>query len=100
MLAYCDHAAAALVAATPEEETRLGSGKERARLGGSGNFKKVQFRLKNDRFSIKQTTQLGPDFRLSSFSLIQEIAGHRQQVNGKLEGNVLSYRIKSSSTEQ
>ena len=49
-----------------------------------------------DQFTtIKQTTRLGPDFKLSSFSLIQEISGHRQLVEGKLEGNDLRYRTKS-----
>ena len=45
--------------------------------------------------TINQKTRLGPDFKLRSFSLLQEITGHRQQVEGRVEGNRLIYRIKS-----
>jgi len=45
--------------------------------------------------TIKQTTRLSPDFKLLSFSVFQEISGHRQQVEGKLVGNELRYRTKS-----
>ena len=45
--------------------------------------------------TINQKTRLGPDFKLHGFSLLQEITGHRQQVEGRVEGNRLIYRIKS-----
>ena len=45
--------------------------------------------------TINQKTRLGPDFKLRSFSLLQEITGHRQQGEGRVEGNRLIYRIKS-----
>ena len=45
--------------------------------------------------TINQKTRLGPDFKLRSFSLLQDITGHRQQVEGRVEGNRLIYRIKS-----
>ena len=45
--------------------------------------------------TINQKTRLGPDFKLRGFSLLQEITGHRQQVEGRVEGNRLIYRIKS-----
>ena len=85
---------------------KMGFTKSKTRWGPEGVvinstvFFKIGSESADQSTSIKQTTQLGPDFRLSSFSLIQEIAGHRQQVNGKLEGNVLSYRIKSLGYEK
>jgi hypothetical protein len=45
--------------------------------------------------TINQKTRLGPDFKLRSFSVLQEIAGHRQQVEGRMEANRLIYQIKS-----
>jgi transglutaminase-like putative cysteine protease len=45
--------------------------------------------------TIHQKTRLSPDFRLRSFSILQEITGHRQQVEGRVEGNRLIYSIKS-----
>ena len=45
--------------------------------------------------TINQKTRLGPDFKLRGFSLLQEITGHRQQVEGRVEGNRLIYQIKS-----
>ena len=45
--------------------------------------------------TLKQTTRLSLKNRLLSFSLLQEISGHRQQVEGSLKGNELSYRIRS-----
>ena len=45
--------------------------------------------------TIHQKTQLNPDFKLHSFSILQEITGHRQQVEGKMQANQLNYRIKS-----
>lgn len=45
--------------------------------------------------TINQKTRLGPDFKLRGFSVLQEIAGHRQQVEGRMEANRLIYQIKS-----
>lgn len=45
--------------------------------------------------TINQTTWLSPDFKLLGFSLLQEITGHRQQVEGRMEGNRLIYRVRS-----
>ncbi|MBT3922537.1 MAG: transglutaminase domain-containing protein [Nitrospina sp.] len=45
--------------------------------------------------TIHQKTELDPDFKLRSFSILQEITGHRQQVEGKMEANRLTYRMKS-----
>ena len=80
---------------------KMGFTKSKTRWGPEGVvmdsmvFFKVRSDSADQSTTIKQTTQLGSDFRLSSFSLIQEIAGHRQQVDGKLEGNLLRYRVKS-----
>ena len=45
--------------------------------------------------TIKQKTRLSSDFKLLGFSLLQEITGHRQQVEGRMEGNRLTYRVRS-----
>lgn len=45
--------------------------------------------------TINQKTRLSPNFKFLGFSLLQEITGHRQQVEGKVEGNRLIYRVKS-----
>ena len=45
--------------------------------------------------TIKQKTRLSSDFKLLGFSLLQEITGHRQQIEGRMEGNRLTYRVKS-----
>ena len=45
--------------------------------------------------TIKQTTWLSPDFKLRGFSLLQEVTGHREQVEARLEGDRLIYRVKS-----
>jgi hypothetical protein len=45
--------------------------------------------------TIKQKTRLGPDFKLQGFSILQEITGHRQQVEARVEGDQLVYQIKS-----
>ena len=58
-------------------------------------FFKVRSESGDQSTTIKQTTRLNPDFKLSGFSLLQEISGHRQQVEGKMEGNELRYRTKS-----
>ena len=44
--------------------------------------------------TIKQKTRLSSDFKLLSFSLLQEITGHRQQVEGRMDGNRLNYRVR------
>ena len=80
---------------------KMGFTKSKTRWGPEGVVmdSMVFFKIGSDSAdqstTIKQTTELSPDFRLSRFSLIQEIAGHRQQVEGKLEGNELHYRTKS-----
>jgi len=80
---------------------KMGFTKSKTRWGPEGVvidsmvFFKISSESADQSTTIKQTTRLGSDFRLSSFSLIQEIAGHRQQVNGRLEDNLLRYRIKS-----
>ena len=58
-------------------------------------FFKIRSKSIDQSTIIKHTTRLSPDFKLSSFSLLQEISGHRQQVEGKMEGNELRYRTKS-----
>ena len=80
---------------------KMGFTKSKTRWGPEGVvmdsmvFFKIGSESADQSTTIKQTTELSPDFRLSRFSLIQEIAGHRQQVEGKLEGNELHYRTKS-----
>ena len=58
-------------------------------------FFKIRSKSIDQSTIIKHTTRLSPDLKLSSFSLLQEISGHRQQVEGKMEGNELHYRTKS-----
>ncbi|MBT6345134.1 MAG: hypothetical protein HOJ49_00205 [Nitrospina sp.] len=45
--------------------------------------------------TITQKTILDAEFKLRSFSVLQEIAGHRQQVEGQIEGYRLTYRVRS-----
>jgi hypothetical protein len=45
--------------------------------------------------TIKQETRLSSDLKLLGFSLLQEITGHRQLVEGKMDGNRLNYRVRS-----
>jgi hypothetical protein len=45
--------------------------------------------------TIKQKTLLSSDFKLLGFSLLQEVTGHRQQVEGRMDGNRLNYRVRS-----
>jgi hypothetical protein len=60
---------------------------------------KVFFQLRSESAdqstTINQKTRLSPDFKLLSFSLLQEITGHRQQVEGRMDGNRLTYRVRS-----
>jgi hypothetical protein len=58
-------------------------------------FFKIRSKSVDQSTTIKQTTRLDLDYRLLSFSLLQEISGHRQQVEGMLKGNELLYRTKS-----
>ena len=58
-------------------------------------FFKIRSKSIDQSTIIKHKTRLSPDLKLSSFSLLQEISGHRQQVEGKMEGNELHYRTKS-----
>ena len=80
---------------------KMGFTKSKTRWGPKGVvmnsmvFFKIGSESADQSTTIKQTTWLNPDFRLSRFSLMQEIAGHRQRVEGKLEGNELRYRTKS-----
>ena len=65
---------------------KMGFTKSKTRWGPEGVvmdsmvFFKISSGSTDQSTTIKQTTRLGPDFRLSSFYLIQEISGHRQQV--------------------
>jgi hypothetical protein len=45
--------------------------------------------------TIKQKTMLSSDFKLLGFSLLKEINGHRQQIEGWMDGNRLNYRVRS-----
>tara|TARA_B100000686_G_C16729109_1_gene939539 strand:+ start:154 stop:1593 length:1440 start_codon:yes stop_codon:yes gene_type:complete len=80
---------------------KMGFTKSKTRWGPEGVvmdsmvFFKINSESADQSTTIKQTTRLDPNFRLLRFSLIQEISGHRQQVEGKLEGNDLRYRTTS-----
>lgn len=60
---------------------------------------KVFFQIRSESIdqstTISQKTRLSSDFKLLGFSLLQEITGHRQQVEGRMDGNRLTYRVKS-----
>lgn len=58
-------------------------------------FFKIRSKSVDQSTTIKQTSKLSLDYKLLSFSLLQEISGHRQQVEGTLKGNELRYRTKS-----
>ncbi|MBT3184151.1 MAG: hypothetical protein HOG63_06400 [Nitrospina sp.] len=58
-------------------------------------FFQIRSKSMDQSTTINQKTRLGPDFKLRGFSLLQEITGHRQQVEGQVEGNRLVYRIRS-----
>ena len=79
----------------------MGFTKSKTRWGPEGIvmdstvFFKIRSKSIDQSTIIKHTTRLSPDLKLSSFSLLQEISGHRQQVEGKMEGNELHYRTKS-----
>lgn len=46
--------------------------------------------------SFTQETVLTPDLRLVSFSLLQEVSNHLVQVEGKVNGGNLFYRVKTT----
>jgi len=59
---------------------------------------KVFFRLKsaggaNQSTTFNQVTHLTPDLGLKTFSLVQEIMGQRQKIDGHLENKKLVYRV-------
>lgn len=58
-------------------------------------FIQIRSRSVDQSTTINQKTRLGPDFRMRGFSLLQEVSGHRQQVEGRMDGNKLIYRVKS-----
>ena len=80
---------------------KIGFTKSKTRWGPEGVvidstvFFKIRSKSIDQSTIIKYKTRLSPDLKLSSFSLLQEISGHRQQVEGKMEGNELRYRTKS-----
>jgi hypothetical protein len=62
---------------------------------GSTVFFQVRSESADQSTIIKQETRLSSDFKLLGFSLLQEIAGHRQQIEGRMDGNRLNYRLRS-----
>ena len=54
-------------------------------------FFKIRAKYIDQATTITQPTRLSSDFKLSGFSLLQEISGKRQKVEGKMEGNELRY---------
>jgi hypothetical protein len=58
-------------------------------------FFKIRSNSVDQSTTLKQTTRLSLNNRLLSFFLLQEISGHRQQVEGSLKGNELTYRTRS-----
>jgi len=80
---------------------KMGFTKSKTRWGPEGVvidstvFFKIRSKSIDQSTTIKQKTRLSSDLKLLSFSLLQEISGHRQQVEGKMEGNELHYRTKS-----
>ena len=80
---------------------KIGFTKSKIRWGPEGIlldstvFFKIRSKSIDQSTTIKQTTRLSPNFKLSGFSLLQEISGKRKQVEGKMEENELRYREKS-----
>ena len=66
---------------------KMGFTKSKTRWGPKGVvmdsmvFFKIGSESADQSTTITQTTWLNPDFRLSRFSLMQEIAGHRQRLS-------------------
>jgi hypothetical protein len=58
-------------------------------------FFQVRSESVNQSTTIKQKTRLSSDLKFLNFSLLQEITGRRQQVEGRMEGNRLNYRVRS-----
>ena len=58
---------------------------------------RVFFRLKSggvdQSTTFNQVTHLNPDLSLKEFSLVQEIMGQRQKIDGRLENGKLVYRV-------
>ena len=50
----------------------------------------------NQTTSFSQKSELGPDLKPKSFSLVQEITGHRQQVEGKMKNGKLDFKVTSA----
>ena len=65
---------------------KIGFTKSKIRWGPEGIlldstvFFKIRSKSIDQSTTIKQTTRLSPNFKLSGFSLLQEISGHRQWV--------------------
>ena len=80
---------------------KMGFTKSKIRWGPDGIlldstvFFKIRSKSIDQSTTIRQTTRLNPNFKLSGFSLLQEISGKRLQVEGKMEGSELRYREKS-----
>jgi hypothetical protein len=62
---------------------------------GSTIFFQIRSESMDQSTTIKQKTRLSSDFKFLGFSLLQEITGHRQQVEGRMDGNRLNYRVRS-----
>ena len=62
---------------------------------GSTVFFQIRSESVDQSTTIKQKTRLSSDFKFLGFSLLQEITGHRQQVEGRMDGNRLNYRVRS-----
>ena len=58
-------------------------------------FFQIRSESTNQSITINQKTRLSSEFKLLDFSLFQEVAGHRKQVEGRMEGNRLTYRVTS-----
>ena len=54
----------------------------------------------NQTTSFAQKSELGLDLKPKSFSLVQEITGHRQQVEGKTKNGKLNLRVTSAGFEK
>ena len=58
-------------------------------------FFQIRSESTNQSITINQKTRLSSEFKLLGFSLVQEVTGHRKQVEGRMEGNRLTYRVTS-----
>ena len=70
---------------------KMGFTKSKIRWGPDGIlldstvFFKIGSKSNDQSNTIKQTTRLSPDFKLSGFSLLQEISGKRRQVGSAVK---------------